>query len=83
MATMSELTVSELKALLGEAETALHTLMTGRQAVSVSDGEGHAMTYSAATRSDLQAYIANLKALIAQKGDTTIGRRRSALRAMF
>lgn len=50
---------------LVEAETALHSILTGRGIQSIRDSNGEAVTYSTANVSRLRAYIAELKAEIA------------------
>lgn len=44
-----------------EAETALHSLMTGRAIVSVTDENGESVSYTRAKVSDLQTYVRALK----------------------
>jgi hypothetical protein len=46
---------------LQEAENALHDLNIGRQVVEVTDQNGERIRYAQATRSELRAYIADLK----------------------
>ena len=49
-----------LSARLGEAETALHSLMIGRATVSLAY-DGESVTYSQADEAKLRRYIADLK----------------------
>lgn len=52
---------------LAEAEDALHRLLTGAQVASARDTTGRQVTYTQATRRDLEAYIAQLKAEMGTK----------------
>lgn len=51
---------------LAEAKKALHQLMTGRKAVTVSY-EGESVTYTAATEGNLRRYIAELETKLGQR----------------
>jgi hypothetical protein len=57
-----------LAARLLEAETALHSLMTGQAAVRVQDSNGEAVTYTAANREALASYVALLRRQLAGRG---------------
>ena len=61
---MAELTPAQK---LSAAENALHALTTGSQAVSVKEADGRQVTYTAANRKDLEAYIAGLRASIKRR----------------
>ena len=51
---------------LAQAELALHQLMTGTKEVKLSFGPGKAVEYSQATVRDLQAYVNQLRAEVAE-----------------
>lgn len=73
---MADLAV--LQARLGEAETALHRLLTGAQVVQVGYADMQT-TYARAQVPQLRAYIADLKAQIASAGGPKTGGRRMLL----
>tara|TARA_R110002072_G_C7840840_1_gene524967 strand:+ start:206 stop:436 length:231 start_codon:yes stop_codon:yes gene_type:complete len=50
---------------LEEAQDALHQLLTGTQAVSVTDQNGEKVEYRPVSRTDLQRYVADLEAQVA------------------
>ena len=50
---------------LEEAQDALHQLLTGTQAVSVTDQNGEKVEYRPVSRTDLQRYVADLEAQLA------------------
>lgn len=54
-------TIDQLTAYLAEAEAAYHALMTGQSAVQVRDQNGETVTFVAANKSDLMAYIQSLR----------------------
>lgn len=68
--------IETLKERLMEAETAYHKLMIGEKEVSVTVGGFGATTYSQASITQLEKYIASLKAQIATAEGTNVGRRR-------
>ena len=59
---MAVLTTAER---LIEAQEALHALLTGTQAVSVTDQNGEKIEYRPVSRTDLQRYVADLEAQVA------------------
>lgn len=65
-----------IKTRLAEAEEAYHQLMIGAREVSVNVGNFGSVTYSQTNRAALEAYIADLKAKLAEAEGTSIGRRR-------
>lgn len=65
-----------LRQWLTDAQTALQGLMTGRREVSVAY-DGKSVTYSSASKGDLQMWIMQLQRQLG------IGGRRSALRPYF
>jgi hypothetical protein len=65
-----------LQQWLSDAQSALASLMSGRREISVSY-DGKAVTYSAANRSDLEAWIGLLQRCLG------INRGRRALRPYF
>lgn len=50
---------------LEEAQEALHQLLTGTQAVSVTDQNGERIEFRPVSRNDLQRYVADLEAQVA------------------
>ena len=50
---------------LNEAQTALHELLTGTAAVSVTDQNGERVIYQPANRAALERYVADLEAQLA------------------
>jgi len=71
--------LSVLQARLSEAEAALHSLMTGKTAVTISY-QGHSVTYAQSEVKKLENYIALLTQQIAvAKG----GRGRRSFRVKF
>ena len=68
--------VVTLRQWLSDAQTALAALMTGRREVVV-DYDGKSITYSAATRADLEAWISLLQMQLG------ITKTRRALRVYF
>lgn len=68
--------IETLKERLAEAETAYHKLMIGEKEVSVTVGGFGATTYSQASITQLEKYIASLKAQIASAEGTSVGKRR-------
>lgn len=65
-----------IKTRLAEAEEAYHQLMIGAKEVSVNVGNFGSVTYNQTSRAALDAYIADLKAKLAEAEGTSIGRRR-------
>ena len=57
--------MGSLAELLVEAETALHRLLTGTQAVDVTDSSGERVRYGAADHKALAAYVSDLRRRIA------------------
>lgn len=73
--------LATLQARLVEADTALHKLMTGTQAVSVQNGDKQVQYRSFASGiRDLRIYIAELKAQIAAAGGPGVRRRAIGVR---
>ena len=65
-----------IKTRLAEAEEAYHQLMIGAREVSVNVGNFGSVTYSQTNRAALEAYIADLKAKLAEaKGYPTLKRK--------
>ena len=62
--------LATLKTWLTEAETAFHQLLMGDRLVSISH-EGRTSSYNQTNRSDLEAYIADLKGQIAKLEGTS------------
>ena len=68
--------IETLKSRLAEAEEAYHQLMIGAREVSVNIGNFGSVTYSQASRTNLETYIANLKSQIAAaEGKTSVRRK--------
>lgn len=65
-----------IKTRLAEAEEAYHKLLIGAKEVSVNVGNFGSVTYNQTSRTSLEAYIADLKAKLAEAEGTSIGRRR-------
>ena len=55
-----------IKTRLAEAEEAYHKLLIGAKEVSVNVGNFGAVTYNQTSRTALEAYIADLKAQLAE-----------------
>lgn len=55
----------DLQTRLKEARNALHQLMIGRSVVEVTDQNGEKLRYTAANRTDLKQYVAELEAELA------------------
>lgn len=53
-------------AMLQEAETAYHLLLTGQAVASFRDQNGETVTYSRTNIADLRAYIAEIKAALSE-----------------
>jgi polyhydroxyalkanoate synthesis regulator phasin len=75
---MADLTT--LQTRLSEAEDALHKLLTGQKAVSVSD-EGQSVTFTQSNIEELRAYINELRNQIADLSG--VSRRRGPIYASF
>ena len=58
--------VETIKTRLAEAEEAYHKLLIGAKEVSVNVGNFGAVTYNQTSRTALEAYIADLKAQLAE-----------------
>ena len=68
--------IETLKSRLAEAEEDYHQLMIGAREVSVNIGNFGSVTYSQASRTNLETYIANLKSQIAAaEGKTSVRRK--------
>lgn len=65
-----------IKTRLAEAEEAYHKLLIGAKEVSVNVGNFGSVTYNQTSRTALEAYIADLKAKLAEAEGTSTGRRR-------
>lgn len=65
-----------IKTRLAEAEEAYHKLLIGAKEVSVNVGNFGSVTYNQTSRTSLEAYIADLKAKLAEAEETSIGRRK-------
>jgi hypothetical protein len=68
--------VETIKTRLAEAEEAYHKLLIGAKEVSVNVGNFGSVSYNQASRTALEAYIAELKAQLATAEGISIGRRR-------
>lgn len=78
------MTLEDYEKQLGEAQAALHLLMTGQQTVEVTFPSGQAVRYSTAEISDLRGYIAYLIEMIEMLGgDVTKRPNRRALKFGF
>ena len=68
--------IETLQTRLAEAEEAYHQLMIGAKEVSVNVGNFGSVTYNQTSRTALEAYIADLKAQLAEaKGSPVLKRR--------
>lgn len=56
---------------IAEAETALHQLATGKQAVTVVDQNGERVEFNRTSMDKLRAYIADLRAQLSGASPTT------------
>lgn len=65
-----------LQVRLVEAETARHKIATGKGVQTITYRDGGSVTYSRATLSDLDSYIASLKSEIAGATADPASRRR-------
>ena len=69
--------------LLVEARAALHSIMTGTQAVEVRDSTGESIRYSNGNVSRLRAYIKELEALCADEASGDNSNTRFPMRMQF
>lgn len=68
--------IETLRTRLAEAEEAYHRLMIGAREVSVNVGNFGSVTYNQTSRTALEAYIADLKAKLAEaKGSPALKRK--------
>lgn len=65
-----------IKTRLAEAEEAYHQLMIGAREVSVNVGNFGSVTYSQTNRAALEAYMADLKAQLAEAEGTPVLKRK-------
>jgi hypothetical protein len=68
--------VETIKTRLAEAEEAYHKLLIGAKEVSVNVGNFGSVSYNQASRTALEAYIAELKAQLAAAEGTPYAKRR-------
>lgn len=60
---------------LAQAENALHEIMTGSKTVKATFGPSKGVEYSQANIRELQAYIAQLRAEVAECDGNSVGKR--------
>lgn len=65
-----------IKTRLAEAEEAYHKLLIGAKEVSVNVGNFGSVTYNQTSRTALEAYIADLKAQLAETEGTPVLKRK-------
>lgn len=68
--------IETLRTRLAEAEEAYHRLMIGAKEVSVNVGNFGSVTYNQTSRSALEAYIADLKAKLAEAEGSPVLKRK-------
>lgn len=68
--------IKTLQTRLAEAEEAYHQLMIGAKEVSVNVGNFGSVTYSQTNRAALKAYIADLKAQLAEAAGSSVLKRK-------
>lgn len=57
-------TPEEIRQMLRDARNALHSLMTGKQAVEIRDQNGEMIKYTRSSKADLEDYIRYLEGLL-------------------
>lgn len=68
--------IETLRTRLAEAEEAYHQLMIGVKEVSVNVGNFGSVTYNQTSRAALEAYIADLKAKLAEAEGSPVLKRK-------
>lgn len=68
--------IETLRTRLAEAEEAYHKLLIGANEVSVNVGNFGSVTYNQTSRTALEAYIADLKAQLAEAEGTPVLKRK-------
>lgn len=68
--------IETLRTRLAEAEEAYHQLMIGAKEVSVNVGNFGSVTYNQTSRAVLEAYIADLKAKLAEAEGSPVLKRK-------
>lgn len=68
--------IETLRTRLAEAEEAYHQLMIGAKEVSVNVGNFGSVTYNQTSRAALEAYIADLKAKLAEAEGSPVLKRK-------
>lgn len=68
--------IETLRTRLAEAEEAYHRLMIGAREVSVNVGNFGSVTYNQTSRAALEAYIADLKAKLAEAEGSPVLKRK-------
>ena len=68
--------VETIKIRLAEAEEAYHKLLIGAKEISVNVGNFGSVTYNQTSRTALEAYIADLKAQLAEAEGTPVLKRK-------